>query len=886
MLILRQFFKIILIGTLVSVAIFTIPAFAQERNKEMYHWTSYDKIGASLGFYSTMGVADGGQHAVTFTQDEDDPYKFNLEVSEDECEGTITITLDKNTGSRGKLTHTGGKCDKFRRATKNIRIEFLSAAKNAVKNEADGMKQTFVEQECGEEAENQSECESAAGDKHRTVTEECRRQHDYIKHIANGNNYLDCVAEKLGIERGGSPSNESDEQVENSCEIPDVGWVVCQIVEFTANLTDYSFELLRPFLEIEPLTKQVGTTGVDSATFTAWKSLRDVGNVILALGLLVIIYSHLTGLGLSNYHIKKGLPRVIVVSILINISFLLCGLMVDLSNIAGKSIEQLTTPFESTARVSSSPVFNNWTDLAKRIIRITPVDEDFTEQASTGMTDEQKRAAGIILPSEDDTNQSVQNQSQGSDNSSQNTTDDEEEDPANDEPKNPTQMIVNGMLITGPMVLFANLAVLIPIMVFALFAMFTALLILVFRWAIVIILVVISPLAFAAIVLPGTKNLFNKWMSTITQMLMLYPIVALLFTGSRIASDAISESAANNGQSILAILSLGIQVIPLFITPVLLKFSGGLINQFSGRVNALTTPARSVSMKKAKQFQQNRKMLQRTRAANHRAMFGKIAVPKALSNLRPSNIRAAVIIGGQIRKTRLEEVHKKMLAEKTGEYLSGVTDEKLKDELAAQAQQRLDSIENVEVNNAEVMLRRSGADQRQLEDIALTGKDKKGEDVDEATRRAAIRMSVSPDNVQHAMDLIAMSGETMTLRESQTLVSALRENGVTAKASFLGASALNAIQEGKVSGYGAIDNMVVSGINSHAFSVDKIGQQDPVTLSMIERNLSSESVSDKAASQVIQDAKSAVTGSSRGKISSGAKTALQRIIRKSGEGRF
>lgn len=884
MLILRKIFKTTLMAIFVSVAIFAVPAFAQERNREMYHWTSYDRIGASLGFYSTMGVADGGQHAATFTQDEEDPYKFNLEMTEDECEGTVTITLDANTGSRGRLTHTGGECDKFRRATKNIRIEFLSAAKNAVKNEADGMKQTFVEQECGEEAENQSECESAAGDKHRTVTEECRRQHDYIKHIANGNNYLDCVAEELGIERGGGSSNENDDLVENSCEIPDVGWVVCQIVEFTANLTDYSFELLRPFLEIEPLTKQVGTTGVDSATFTAWKSLRDVGNVILALGLLVIIYSHLTGLGLSNYHIKKGLPRVIVVSILINASFLLCGLMVDASNIAGKSIEQLTTPFESTARVSSSPVFNNWTDLAKRIIRITPVDEDFTEQASTGMTDEQKRAAGIIIPSDNDTSQPTQSQSQQADSTSD--EEEEEESPANDEPKNPTQMIVNGMLITGPMVLFANLAVLVPIMVFALFAMFTALLILVFRWAIVIVLVVISPLAFAAIVLPGTKNLFNKWMSTITQMLMLYPIVSLLFTGSRIASDAISESAANNGQSILAILSLGIQVIPLFITPILLKFSGGLINQFSGRVNALTTPARKTSMKKAKQFQQKRKSLQRTRAANHRAVFGKVPVPKTLSNLRPSNIRAAVVIGGQIRKTRLEEVHKRMLAEKTSEYLSGVTDDKLKEELTAQAQQKLESIENVEVNNAEIMLRRSGADQGQLEDIALTGKDEKGEDVDEATRRAAIRMSVSPDNVQHAMDLIALSGETMTLRESQTLVSSLRENGVTAKASFLGASALNAIQEGKVSGYGAIDKMVVSGINSHAFSVDKIGQQDPVTLSMVERNLSSESVSNEAAGQFIQDSKSALTGSSKGRISSETKTVLQRIIRKSGERRF
>ena len=74
MLKLRRVFRIFFIGTVISIALLSMPSYAQNRNNELYVWNSYDSIGASLGFYESMGVADGGQSAVNFTQDEDDPY--------------------------------------------------------------------------------------------------------------------------------------------------------------------------------------------------------------------------------------------------------------------------------------------------------------------------------------------------------------------------------------------------------------------------------------------------------------------------------------------------------------------------------------------------------------------------------------------------------------------------------------------------------------------------------------------------------------------------------------------------------------------------------------------------------------------------------------------
>ena len=63
---------------------------------------------------------------------------------------------------------------------------------------------------------------------------------------------------------------------------------------------------------------------------------------------LVMIYSMATSTGLSNYDVKKMLPRLIVVAIAVNISFYICAALVDISNIAGGSMYDLfygkTTP--------------------------------------------------------------------------------------------------------------------------------------------------------------------------------------------------------------------------------------------------------------------------------------------------------------------------------------------------------------------------------------------------------------------------------------------------------------------------------------------------------------------------------------------------------------
>ena len=72
-----------------------------------------------------------------------------------------------------------------------------------------------------------------------------------------------------------------------------------------------------------------------------WQDFLNIANVLFVIAFLVMIYSMATSTGLSNYDVKKMLPRLIVVAIIVNISFYICAALVDLSNIVGSGLYSL-----------------------------------------------------------------------------------------------------------------------------------------------------------------------------------------------------------------------------------------------------------------------------------------------------------------------------------------------------------------------------------------------------------------------------------------------------------------------------------------------------------------------------------------------------------------
>lgn len=112
-----------------------------------------------------------------------------------------------------------------------------------------------------------------------------------------------------------------------------IGWLVCPTTGKIAEAVDWLYDKIESILIINPVTIEEG-----SPIYEIWKYCRGVTNIVFIIFLLIVIYSQITGIGISNYGIKKALPKLIITAILVNLSFLICTLAVDVSNIIGNSL--------------------------------------------------------------------------------------------------------------------------------------------------------------------------------------------------------------------------------------------------------------------------------------------------------------------------------------------------------------------------------------------------------------------------------------------------------------------------------------------------------------------------------------------------------------------
>jgi hypothetical protein len=140
-------------------------------------------------------------------------------------------------------------------------------------------------------------------------------------------------------------SESSSDSTTTSCAIPGIGWVVCPVLNTLASVADSSYAFIASnFLTVSPAlfvndsTADEGTKAAAKATQDAWGIFRNIANFGLVLAFTVIIFSQLTSLGISNYGVKKMLPRLIISAILINVSYYIVQGAVDLFNILGGSI--------------------------------------------------------------------------------------------------------------------------------------------------------------------------------------------------------------------------------------------------------------------------------------------------------------------------------------------------------------------------------------------------------------------------------------------------------------------------------------------------------------------------------------------------------------------
>lgn len=128
-------------------------------------------------------------------------------------------------------------------------------------------------------------------------------------------------------------TDNSENKDECAAELNGFGSIICSGQNLFVTITQILFDTVSKILESQAeLTKE-------DAVRQQWGNLLNVANAILIIAFLVVIYSTATSTGgLSNYDVKKLLPRIIIFAMAINLSYYICMALVDLSNILGHGI--------------------------------------------------------------------------------------------------------------------------------------------------------------------------------------------------------------------------------------------------------------------------------------------------------------------------------------------------------------------------------------------------------------------------------------------------------------------------------------------------------------------------------------------------------------------
>lgn len=132
-----------------------------------------------------------------------------------------------------------------------------------------------------------------------------------------------------------------------------LGWILCPLLESLGKTTTFLYEkVIEPFLQVNTQLFRGNVEVRDpndpnkviqekSGSVGAWGIFRDIANIVLVLFFIFILFSQISGFGIDNYGIKKLLPKIIVTAVLINLSYIICQIAVDLSNILGFGLKRM-----------------------------------------------------------------------------------------------------------------------------------------------------------------------------------------------------------------------------------------------------------------------------------------------------------------------------------------------------------------------------------------------------------------------------------------------------------------------------------------------------------------------------------------------------------------
>ena len=511
-------------------------------------------------------------------------------------------------------------------------------------------------------------------------------------------------------EEGGEPKN--------SCGIDGgLGWLICPVMTFVANINDAAYGAISGFLDIKPAI--LGDNSNTSGAKQGWNFFRNIANAIFAVIFLWIIFSQISNVGVSNYGIKKILPRLIIGALLVNLSYYLCQIFVDLSNILGHTLKDA---LESGAGgVGTGSEATGWgSAIAATIVGV------------------------------------------------------------------------------GGVVAFAALAVGIPTLVAGFFAIMTVFIILVVRQAGIILLVAISPVAFAAWLLPNTEDLFKKWMKMFRGLLLVFPIISLLYGAGKLAGAILISSATvdpNNPDETMQLVALAATTMPLIATPFVLQNSLSSLGSIGAKIGRMSAGA-------------------------HSRLAGNV---KSTAKGRVDN---SVI--GDTKRKYLDFMDRKRASMRASDRRAKIDNSKFGrfmgwDKGGARARATVNKAFESDVENASTMLQ--GMTSSEIAAIAKTGKTSDGKEVSQSMYAATIDHTMANGSFTERMDVLSsLKGKDASIKQRAIKAAyAKKDNNI------LGNGFGDAILNDEVGSMQDLSNMAVNNAASGNLQAEHLVQNGAAT---------------------------------------------------------
>ena len=286
----------------------------------------------------------------------------------------------------------------------------------------------------------------------------------------------------------GNSSSAVDTSQTPTCEISvsPLTWIICPIFNGAKVFSLWIFSILSDHLKVLPVTTVADPSGKYDSLYVVWQSFRDIGDVILVIAVIIIVYSEAVGGSIADaYNVRKMLPRILIAAILINLSIYAVNTLVDIFNILGVGISDLILrPFQSTD-----------------IFHFSPSGSQQLGAFGFGMLGAFVGGGGAVAV---------------------------------------FTAVELGAIggIFGYVFLLA-----LPLLVGALAIWITVMV----RWGLIVLLTLFSPIAFALYALPNTETYFKKWWKLLVQALMVYPVVMVMVAIGSILSAITYKTGSLSG---------------------------------------------------------------------------------------------------------------------------------------------------------------------------------------------------------------------------------------------------------------------------------------------------------------------------------------------------